>query len=34
MNNDITFTRGRRVIFPQGTIGESNEWYHHPTSVW
>nr|WP_308446962.1 hypothetical protein [Klebsiella electrica] len=32
--NDITFTQRRRVIFPRGTIAESNEWYHHCTSVW
>ncbi|HHN4450649.1 TPA: hypothetical protein ACRI62_001597 [Klebsiella michiganensis] len=33
-NNDITFARGRRLIFLKGTISESNEWYHYPTSVW
>lgn len=33
-NNDITFARRRRLIFLKGTISESNEWYHHSTSVW
>ncbi|EPA1379829.1 MULTISPECIES: hypothetical protein [Raoultella] len=30
----MTFTQRRRVIFLPGTIAESNEWYHHFTSVW
>ncbi|WP_309146792.1 MULTISPECIES: hypothetical protein [Klebsiella] len=33
-NNDITFAWRRRLIFLKGTISESNEWYHHFTSVW
>ncbi|MGX8885007.1 hypothetical protein [Raoultella ornithinolytica] len=30
----MTFTQRRRIIFLPGTIAESNEWYHHFTSVW
>ncbi|EOV8481933.1 hypothetical protein SM905_03655 [Klebsiella aerogenes] len=32
--NNITFANGRRVILYKGTFSESNEWYHHFTSVW
>ena len=32
-DNDITFVSGCRVIFLNGTISETNEWYHRYTSV-
>ncbi|HDY6832012.1 TPA: hypothetical protein RRD48_002845 [Klebsiella pneumoniae] len=33
-DNDITFVSGCRVIFLNGTISVTNEWYHRYTSVW
>ncbi|EPY9680728.1 hypothetical protein ACXH4A_005053 [Klebsiella pneumoniae] len=33
-DNDIIFVSGCRVIFLNGTISETNEWYHRYTSVW
>ncbi|HBW8900220.1 TPA: hypothetical protein MFN42_001610 [Klebsiella quasipneumoniae subsp. quasipneumoniae] len=33
-DNDITSAFGCRVIFLNGTISETNEWYHRYTSVW
>ncbi|QEP92874.1 hypothetical protein FZ928_25210 [Klebsiella pneumoniae] len=32
-DNDITFVSGCRVNFLNGTISETNEWYHRYTSL-